>query len=103
MKAPGRDHMPYVKAEFGDERPSDRRWTPSDNPQPEHPAPRTPNQAPAGYVELHCHSCYSLREGASSPLELVLQALELGYDALAVTDHDGLYGAMEYAQTARSW
>jgi error-prone DNA polymerase len=32
-----------------------------------------------------------------------MQALELGYDALAVTDHDGLYGAMEYAQTARAW
>lgn len=36
------------------------------------------------YTELHCHSCYSLREGASTPEELVLRARELGYDALAV-------------------
>ena len=57
----------------------------------------------AGYVELHCHSAFSLREGASLPLELVLRAKELGYPALALTDHDGLYGAMEFAQAARAW
>jgi len=37
------------------------------------------------YVELHCHSCYSLREGASEPRELIVRALELGYPALALT------------------
>ena len=52
------------------------------------------------YVELHCHSCYSLREGASTPVELLNRARELGYDALALTDHDGLYGAMEFARAA---
>lgn len=52
------------------------------------------------YIELHCHSCYSLREGASTPLELLARAGELGYDTLALTDHDGLYGAMEFAQEA---
>src|SRR3990172_10460442 len=56
-----------------------------------------------GYVELHCHSCFSFREGASTPLELVLQARRLGYPALALTDHDGLAGAMEFAQTAKEW
>ena len=55
------------------------------------------------YVELHCHSCYSLREGASTPEELALRARELGYDALALTDHDGLYGAMAFAQTAKAF
>jgi len=55
------------------------------------------------YAELHLHSCWSLLEGASSPLELVLRARELGYEALALTDHDGLYGAMEFAQCARAW
>lgn len=55
------------------------------------------------YVELHCHSCFSLLEGASTPLELVLRARALGYEALALTDHDGLYGAMEFARTARAW
>ena len=57
----------------------------------------------AEYVELHCHSCFSFREGASTPLELVLQARKLGYPALALTDHDGLAGAMEFAQTAKEW
>jgi error-prone DNA polymerase len=55
------------------------------------------------YTELHLHSHWSLLEGASSPLELVLRARELGYEALALTDHDGLYGAMEFAQCARAW
>ncbi len=56
-----------------------------------------------GYVELHAHSHWSLLDGASSPLELVLRAQELGYESLALTDHDGLYGAMEFAQAARAW
>ncbi len=56
-----------------------------------------------GYVELHCHSCFSLREGASTPLELVLTAKELGYPALALTDHDSLAGAMQFAQAAKAW
>lgn len=55
------------------------------------------------YVELHCHSAFSFREGASTPLELVLQARELGHRALALTDHDGLAGAMEFAKTAKEW
>ncbi len=54
------------------------------------------------YIELHCHSGYSFRDGASHPEELVLRAKGLGYPALALTDHDGLYGSMEFAQAARS-
>ena len=52
----------------------------------------------APYVELHLHSCYSFLEAASQPDELVTRAVELGYEALALTDHDGLYGAMAFAQ-----
>ena len=33
----------------------------------------------------------------------MLRALELGYESLALTDHDGLHGAMEFAQCARAW
>src|SRR3989304_5232524 len=55
------------------------------------------------YTELHLPSHWSVLEGASSPLELGLRARELGYEALALTDHDGLYGAMEFAQAARAW
>src|SRR3972149_9604087 len=62
-----------------------------------------PDVAPGRYVELHCPSCFSLREGASTPLELVLQAKRLGYPALAVTDHVNLAGAMQFAQAAKAW
>lgn len=53
------------------------------------------------YVELHCHSGYSFLDGASHPEELVLRARELALPALALTDHDGLYGSMEFARAAR--
>jgi len=53
------------------------------------------------YAELHCHSAYSFQEGASLPHELLLRARELGYRALALTDHDNLVGAMEFAHGAK--
>jgi error-prone DNA polymerase len=52
------------------------------------------------YAELHCHSNFSFQEGASSIRELVARAHDLGYPALALTDHDNLCGAMEFAQWA---
>src|SRR5437762_163051 len=56
-----------------------------------------------GYVELHAHSAYSFLDGASLPEELALRAAELGYGALALTDHDGVYGSLEFAQTAKAF
>ncbi|MGH3133795.1 MAG: PHP domain-containing protein, partial [Gaiellaceae bacterium] len=53
------------------------------------------------YVELHCHSAYSFLDGASQPEELAARASELGYEALALTDHDGLYGSLEFAHAAK--
>jgi error-prone DNA polymerase len=55
----------------------------------------------ATYVELHCHSAYSFLDGASHPEELVARAVELGYEALALTDHDGVYGSLEFAHAAK--
>ena len=52
------------------------------------------------YVELHAHSAFSFLDGASLPDELAAAAVELGYDAFALTDHDGLSGSMEFAQAA---
>jgi error-prone DNA polymerase len=52
------------------------------------------------YVELHLHTAFSFLDGASLPEELIGRATELGYRALAVTDHDGLYGTMEFAKAA---
>src|SRR6516225_5192342 len=54
------------------------------------------------YVELHCHSAFSFLDGASLPDELVAAALELGYEALALTDHNSVSGSMEFAVSARS-
>src|SRR5919201_1353503 len=56
---------------------------------------------PRQYVELHCHSAYSFLDGASHPEELAVRAAELGYEALALTDHDGLYGSLEFAHAAK--
>ena len=55
-----------------------------------------------GYVELHCHSAYSFLDGASAPAELAPAAAERGYSALALTDHDGLWGAMEHAHACKA-
>ena len=56
-----------------------------------------------GYVELHAHSAYSFLDGASLPEELAIRAAELGYCALALTDHDGVYGSLEFAQAAKAF
>ncbi len=57
----------------------------------------------AGYVELHCHSAYSFLDGASQPEEIAVRAAELGYEALALTDHDGIYGSLEFAHAAKAF
>jgi error-prone DNA polymerase len=54
------------------------------------------------YVELHCHSAYSFLDGASQPEELAVRAAELGYEAMALTDHDGLCGSLEFAHAAKA-
>jgi error-prone DNA polymerase len=53
------------------------------------------------YVELHCHSAFSFLDGASHPVELAAAAAKQGHAALALTDHDGLHGAMEMAQALK--
>ena len=58
-------------------------------------------QDPIRYAELHCHTNFSFLDGASHPHELVAVAAELGYTALAVTDHDGFYGAVKVMEAAR--
>jgi len=55
----------------------------------------------ARYAELHAHTNYSFLDGASHPYDLVARAAELGYTALAVTDHDGFRGAAKVHVAAR--
>jgi len=60
--------------------------------------PRAQSPKPkAAYVELHCHSAFSLLDGAALPETLMARAAELGYPALALTDHDDLGGAVRFA------
>ncbi|HEV2069463.1 MAG TPA: error-prone DNA polymerase [Acidimicrobiales bacterium] len=61
---------------------------------------RSPDPGMA-YAELHCHSNFSFLDGASHPEELVEEAVRLGLSALALTDHDGLYGVVRFAEAAR--
>ncbi len=53
------------------------------------------------YAELHCHSNFSFLDGASHPEELMEEAARLGLDAIALTDHDGMYGVVRFAEAAR--
>jgi error-prone DNA polymerase len=65
---------------------------------------RPPELARAGevvpYAELHSHSNFSFLDGASHPEELVEQAARLGLEAIALTDHDGMYGVVRFAEAA---
>ncbi len=67
------------------------RYQPPPLPDPESRVP---------YAELHCHSNFSFLDGASPPEELVEEAKRLGLDALALTDHDGMYGVVRFAEAA---
>jgi len=68
--------------------------------------PTFTNLGPGGgsepYAELHCHTNFSFLDGASHPEELVEEAVRLGLEALAVTDHDGCYGVVRFAEAARA-
>jgi error-prone DNA polymerase len=54
------------------------------------------------YAELHCHSNFSFLDGVSHPEELATEAAQLGLEALALTDHDGFYGVVRFAEAARA-
>src|SRR2546423_8457701 len=54
-------------------------------------------------VEVLARSAYSFLDGASLPEELAIRAADLGYPALALTDHDGVYGSLEFAQAANAF
>ncbi|MCB1251066.1 MAG: PHP domain-containing protein, partial [Acidimicrobiales bacterium] len=62
--------------------------------------PRRTGSVP--YAELHCHSNFSFLDGASHPEELAEEADRLGLEALALTDHDGCYGIVRFAEAARA-
>jgi hypothetical protein len=52
----------------------------------------------AQFVHLHVHSDYSLLDGAARVKDLTKRAKELGFTALALTDHGNLFGAIAFSQ-----
>jgi len=67
---------------------------------PLRPPPPVEDRVP--FAELHCHSNFSFLDGASHPEELAEEAARLGLDAIALTDHDGMYGVVRFAEAAKA-
>src|SRR5213076_2765679 len=65
------------------------------------PSSLAPSSTSVPYAELHCHSNFSFLDGASHPEELAEEAVRLGLEALALTDHDGFYGVVRFNEAAR--
>ncbi|GAA4010415.1 error-prone DNA polymerase [Allokutzneria multivorans] len=79
--------------------------TPPPDPGPGVASPArapSPDGPVVPYAELHCHSHYSFLDGVSSPEDLVDEAVRLGLTGVALTDHNGLYGAPYLAAAARN-
>ena len=84
-----------IDADGGDAPAWSRKRLPYEAPRIDRPDGAVP------YAELHCHTNFSFLDGASHPEELAEVAARLGLSALAVTDHDGLYGVVRFAEAAR--
>jgi DNA polymerase-3 subunit alpha len=54
-----------------------------------------------GFVHLHQHTQYSILDGAANIKKLLEKAKKLGMNALAITDHGNMYGAVEFFQKAK--
>ena len=96
--------------------PGSRRPGSGGPPDPPDPLPATDPTDPTGepgragpgragephvpYIELHCHSAFSFLDGSSTPEMLVAEALRLGLEGMALTDHDGFYGIVRFSEAA---
>src|SRR5436305_14930823 len=95
----GRPQAPWKQvAGDGGDSPAWSRKRPSYDPA-DVPRPR----APVAYAELHVHSSFSFLDGASAPEELAEEAVRLGLESLTLTDHDGVYGVVRFAEAAQTY
>jgi error-prone DNA polymerase len=67
------------------------------------PPPTVRGRDPVAHAELHVHSAFSFLDGACQPEALVEEAARLGIETLGLTDHDGMYGVVRFAEAAREW
>ncbi|GAA3461178.1 error-prone DNA polymerase [Saccharothrix longispora] len=95
----GKPHVPDGGDGPGWSRRRDRYEAPADSGIKVDELGSTRSRVP--YVELHCHSNFSFLDGASHPEELVETAQQLELDGIALTDHDGMYGVVRFAEAAR--
>jgi error-prone DNA polymerase len=93
------DHPPGEPPFDGGDGPAWSRKREAYAPPPK-TRPTRPNGPVTPYAELHCHSNFSFLDGASHPEELAEEAARLGLGALALTDRDGMYGVVRFAQAA---
>ncbi|GAB3129160.1 error-prone DNA polymerase [Tsukamurella serpentis] len=68
--------------------------------EPYIPLGERPGVSRVPYAELHAHTAFSFLDGAAQPEEMVEQAHALGLQALAITDHNGFYGVVRFAEAA---
>ncbi|MET7422872.1 error-prone DNA polymerase [Dactylosporangium sp. NPDC005555] len=95
---PPADYHPDVLSADGDGGDSPA-WTRKRGAYTPPPLRRPVDAVP--YAELHCHTNFSFLDGASHPEELAEAAARLGLSAVAITDHDGFYGVVRFAEAAR--
>ncbi|AYM44873.1 error-prone DNA polymerase [[Mycobacterium] chelonae subsp. gwanakae] len=68
---------------------------------PYEPSTRERGRSAVPYAELHAHSAFSFLDGASLPEEMAQEAARLDLKALAITDHNGFYGVVRFAEAAK--
>ena len=95
----------FNEAKFSNDGGDSPAWSQHRGPYvpPADDKPQPPEGEVVPYAELHGHSNFSFLDGASSPEHLVEESVRLGLHAIALTDHDGFYGAARFGETAASY
>ncbi|MDQ1731585.1 MAG: error-prone polymerase [Pseudonocardiales bacterium] len=101
------EEYPERRRGHGQQRPGEGGDSPAwSRKRPAYEPPRVsarPNSAHIPYAELHSHSSFSFLDGSSDPEQLVEEAVALGLESLAITDHDGMYGVARFAEAAEAF
>ena len=97
----GRRPFDFGSAPDGGDSPAWSRKRDEYQPDPELRDRRPDGNVP--FADLHAHTSFSFLDGSSNPERMVEEAVALGLDALAITDHDGFYGIVRFAEAASAF